>query len=202
MLTYYPNPKKIFVKGDREFSDREKKEIAACWKGGVDGAVIAVAEYSAEILLCELVAYSAVYAFLHGGKIDVQPLCVSGRVICEGSFLVGKRSKQVSTYAGCWELCPSGIIDQSSLLPDGSVDINHAVLKELYEETGIRSVQAVRPIGIYREKIWDICLDIYVQKGTTFSSGEEYDLVQWMNPHAKIEGAWVPLSEELLKLPI
>lgn len=75
----------------------------------------------------------------------VQPLAVTGLLLCDGGVVFGHRAGHVEQDAGLWELVPSGGIDGLTRKPDGSIDLVQHLLVELAEETGIGAEEVKSP---------------------------------------------------------
>jgi hypothetical protein len=71
------------------------------------------------------------------GALRVRPLAVTGLLLCLDGVVFGRRAGHVEQDAGLWELVPAGGIDGSAFHPDGSIDLAHHLIAELFEETGI-----------------------------------------------------------------
>jgi hypothetical protein len=79
------------------------------------------------------------------GALRVQPLAVTGLLLCVDGVVFGRRAGHVEQDAGLWELVPAGGIDGSTGKPDGSIDLIQHVLAELVEETGITAAMIAAP---------------------------------------------------------
>ncbi|MCP2000805.1 NUDIX domain-containing protein [Nitrobacter winogradskyi] len=69
--------------------------------------------------------------------LKIKPLAVTGILSCPDGVLFGRRSDRSEMDAGCWELVPSGGVDDTAVGSAGRVSIERSVLTELEEETGI-----------------------------------------------------------------
>lgn len=69
--------------------------------------------------------------------LKIKPLAVTGILSCPDGVLFGRRSARSEMDAGCWELVPSGGVDDAAVGPDGQVSLERCILTELEEETGI-----------------------------------------------------------------
>jgi hypothetical protein len=69
--------------------------------------------------------------------LKIKPLAVTGILSCPDGVLFGRRSGRSEMDAGCWELVPSGGVDDAAVGPAGQVSLERCILIELEEETGI-----------------------------------------------------------------
>jgi hypothetical protein len=69
--------------------------------------------------------------------LKIKPLAVTGILSCPDGVLFGRRSARSEMDAGCWELVPSGGVDDAAVGPVGQVSLERCILTELEEETGI-----------------------------------------------------------------
>ena len=69
--------------------------------------------------------------------LKIKPLAVTGILSCPDGILFGRRSVRSEMDAGCWELAPSGSVDDAAVGPAGQVSLEQCLLIELEEETGI-----------------------------------------------------------------
>ncbi len=69
--------------------------------------------------------------------LKIKPLAVTGILSCPDGVLFGRRSDRSEMDAGCWELVPSGGVDDTAVGSAGRVSIERSILTELEEETGI-----------------------------------------------------------------
>jgi hypothetical protein len=67
----------------------------------------------------------------------IKPLAVTGILSCSDGVLFGRRSGRSEMDAGCWELVPSGGVDDAAVGSAGQVSLERCILIELEEETGI-----------------------------------------------------------------
>jgi hypothetical protein len=67
----------------------------------------------------------------------IKPLAVTGILSCPDGVLFGRRSARSEMDAGCWELVPSGGVDDAAVGPAGQVSLERCILIELEQETGI-----------------------------------------------------------------
>ena len=69
--------------------------------------------------------------------LKIKPLAVTGVLSCPNGILFGRRSVRSEMDAGCWELVPSGSVDDAAVGPTGQLSLERCLLIELEEETGI-----------------------------------------------------------------
>ncbi len=73
--------------------------------------------------------------------LKIKPLAVTGILSCPDGVLFGQRSARSEMDAGCWELVPSGGVDDAAVGPAGQVSLERCILIELEEETGMEAFQ-------------------------------------------------------------
>jgi hypothetical protein len=78
-------------------------------------------------------------------RLRVRPLAVTGIVRCAEGVVIGRRTATATQGPESWDFLPSGGVDADSLRPDGSIDAELQVLRELKEELGIELPSEVRP---------------------------------------------------------
>ena len=195
-----------------------QEKIDAIWEIGkrtkwlFDGVCISLTSISATLLQGELVPYRAWYACSQEAslfsKMRIYPLALSGRTIGDSGVLIGRRSGKVATRAQFYECVPSGTFSRDMMDPSGEVSISQMVRSELEEEAGLSQfISSIQPLALYwspEDNTWDMHVDIRVSHvpDTLVSPTEEYDELFWVNPQAVPTGEWVPLSKELLRMPI
>jgi 8-oxo-dGTP diphosphatase len=111
--------------------------------------------------------------------LGVRPLGVKGitRRRDDERILIGKRSQNVTYYPGQWEFAPAGVVE-----PDTTPD--HAVLRELHEETGLAAVgEPVARALVYDDVIrcWEMLFDI-IAEGDIRRAADEFDVLRWVRP--------------------
>ena len=77
--------------------------------------------------------------------LKIKPLAVTGILSCSDGVLFGRRSGRSEMDAGCWELVPSGGVDEAAVGPAGQVSLERCMLIELEEETGIGASELSAP---------------------------------------------------------
>lgn len=90
-------------------------------------------------------------------RLRATPLAVSGLIRTEDAVLVARRSSKVTSYAGFYELVPSGSLEQ--------VDFVGQLLAELKEEVGIDSSEVLEctPLALIFDEgdlVYDIAVDV------------------------------------------
>lgn len=127
-------------------------------------------------------------------KLQIRPLAVSGLLTCNDGLVIGRRSKILMQYPGCWELVPSGGIDTQDVLSTqvlsdlqeinahAPLDLKAQILRELEEELGIEqdSLTDIKPFC----RIHDLqshVIDIGIALHASLSSR------QIMERHSKIQ---------------
>jgi hypothetical protein len=71
--------------------------------------------------------------------LKIKPLAVTGILSCSDGILFGRRSGRSEMDAGCWELVPSGVVDDAAVGSAGQVNLERCILIELEQETGIKA---------------------------------------------------------------
>jgi hypothetical protein len=69
--------------------------------------------------------------------LKIKPLAVTGILSCPDGVVFGRRSDRSEMDAGCWELVPSGGVDDAAVGSAGQVSLERCILVELEEEIGI-----------------------------------------------------------------
>lgn len=69
--------------------------------------------------------------------LKIKPLAVTGILSCPDGVLFGRRSDRSEMDAGCWELVPSGGVEDTAVGSTGQVSLERSILIELEEEIGI-----------------------------------------------------------------
>lgn len=119
-----------------------------------------------------LTPYRYYYAQKRAGiSFGLAPIAVSGLIECEGQLIFARRSPQVTTYAGFWELVPSGGVDRAAVRDDGSVDIGAALRQEFVEEVGLNSsvIENLTPFALVydpAEPTYDVACRIVLKVNT------------------------------------
>ena len=184
--------------------------IDELWEAGqqsrwlFDGLCFSVTSISASLLKGELVPYRAWYACTQDSslakKMPIFPLAVSGHTMNGNRVLIGRRSSRLATYAGWYECVPSGTFNEETC------SIAELVTTELEEEAGLSPyISSIQPLALYwspEDNTWDIHVDVRVDgvPQQLLSPSGEYDQLFWVEPSAKCEGDWVPLSKELMQV--
>lgn len=183
-----------------------------------NGQFLSAIEFQGESLLAEFVDYKLYLAQLRKpslkSHLQIRPLCISGFTHARTSVLIGKRGSHVSTYAGAYELVPSGGIDPKAKVKD-TIDLRRQFMLELKEEAGIEESSVVDfhlkfLIEDLKEESFEVCAEIKLAPKmlkTPLVTSEEYSELFWIAweniPEFIIEKShqFVPLSLKLLQLP-
>lgn len=134
-------------------------------------------------ITCQRTSYK-VYVAQKCGNIRnlLTPLSVSSIVTDPHQYvLLGRRSQSVFLYPQYWECVCSGTVDETDLR-ENTVDIQHAITKELFEETNIpqNAVQACTPFCLIQDVeagLMDVGVHIEVTEflNEVTSPSQEYD---------------------------
>jgi hypothetical protein len=157
----------------RPLGDDIEERIATEWQGALverptmtDDEIVAVDAWrlARDVLDVEvsLTHYRTYVAQRRGVPVGIVPLGVSGVVrLDSGGLVPGKRSQDVTQYAGFWEFIPSGGVSRKRMADDGVVDATGQLLEELREELGISTdrVRRVLPLGLI-EDVADRVIDL------------------------------------------
>lgn len=137
-----------------------------------------------------LLPYRYVYAQLTQPALRValnlSPLGVQGIVTdASGRMLMGRRTRYVTQNPGGWEPVPAGSLDNTTLAPDGRLDWQHQLLKELKEETGITEVRHIEPLGLLAPMetgVWNVVARLHVQPDVAIEMAvAEYQQLAWLS---------------------
>lgn len=132
-------------------------------------------------------------SFEHFVKERPLVLAVSGVVVAEGAFLLGKRSKSVTDYRGFWELVPSGSVSEST-------DLQEEFQRELFEESGLQAIGipfalALDPI----HQVVDLFFRVTLDEKKALTSNEEYTEFRWVHADELEAIELIPASRSILK---
>lgn len=108
------------------------------------------------------IEYRFYYAQKRGGvNLGLEPIGVSGLIICEDHLIFARRAPHVTAYPNHLELVPSGGIDRTAALADGRVDFLAQLRLEFAEETNCSPAQisSLRPLAFVHD-LADSCYDI------------------------------------------
>lgn len=135
-----------------------------------NGQIYTLAEFRPDYLLIHPSEYRYVLARrrapnLKNEGLSVQPLAVTGILLCADGLVLGRRGSVVTDDAGLWEPAPAGGLSK----PDPTVQI----LEELEEELGISKseVESVEACGLV-EDIESSVFDIVFRLNTTLTGQE------------------------------
>ena len=98
----------------------------------------------------------------------VQPLAVTGLTRVDGGVLLGKRARDTTQDPGCWELVPSGGLDETSRGDGDCVLPQKQLLAELNEELNVSPgwVTSATPCLLVHDRldgVWDIVFDMVLR---------------------------------------
>lgn len=123
-----------------------------------------------------------------------RPIGVKGIVLAEGYVLVGRRSRHVSAYGGCWEFAPGGGVTPG-------VEPAEQLRRELQEETGIgrdatAAVSTDVPAPIARAiffdeavRTWEIVYLLRLaRRAACTPASAEYDVLRWIELESVVSG--------------
>ena len=133
-----------------------------------NGRLFNVTEVSRETITGFYIDYAVSVAQYHEPSLfdalSVRPLSVSGLVTLQQGTVFGLRNENLTTDAGLWELAPSGGVDDSVRLDDGTIDIGGQFLNELGEELNIPAdaAEQIAPIALLEDSQTHVC-DIVVE---------------------------------------
>lgn len=154
-------------------SNELETEIERLWQAAqsrqdnalLKGLILSATDIELERIVCHIVEYRRFIAQMASpdlfDALRVQPLAVSGILICADGIVFGRRAASTTQDAGLWELVPSGGIDAGEVNEEGQVDFLAQILNELREETGIDQdkVAKVMPFCLIEDRISHV-LDI------------------------------------------
>ena len=123
----------------------------------------------------KFVEYKIILAdrFLPNLGLGINQIGVSGIVIVneddENFVLFSSRTEQTTEYPGFFELVPSGHIEKSNLLNDGTIDYKAKILNEFIEETGctkelISSIDSLGLVFDIQNHVYDVCCILHTKE--------------------------------------
>jgi len=190
---------------ERELDLTFQKQVEAIWEnqGLFDGKILSALEVSDDGMVASFVPYSYFFAAERDAALKealgIQAVAVTGMTRNDaGRWLLGQRSNDVTQYPLCWELAPSGGLDEASV-KEGIVDFRGQLLRELHEETGIDQVESISPKFLVQDQLcnmWELCLDVVVG-GEPQCQSDEYQKLQWVDKGGLPSGDFVPLTHLL-----
>jgi hypothetical protein len=146
-----------------------------------NGSLFSVVRHGYDVIVGREVEYKYFLAQRRAPKLFdalmIQPLAVSGLLVCRDGVVFGRRSSEVEQDRNLWELIPAGSIDGSRRKPDGSIDLSGHLLKELAEETGIESADIVleaRPFALVEDQDSRV-FDVGLLLNTNLTQGQIHD---------------------------
>lgn len=190
------------IDGTVDVSSADHATVNDLWQSAVrendrllfDGPVLSVLSISPEKMIIQRSSYR--YYFAQSvqpalfGTCGIRPLACSGILRCQDGLIVARRAKDVFLEPECWELAPSGTMDDAAITTAGQVDIFGFLTREMHEEVGIAPELAKmgKPQGVYEHMVnhgVDIVIDLFVDYTaadvrTQFETRQtqEYDAVE------------------------
>lgn len=142
--------------------------------------------------------------------LKIRPVGISGLTLLGDNVMIGKRAPFVTQYPNCYELAPSGSVDDECVV-DHEIDLQALVKKELLEEVGIEAkrVKSIRFFILAHDKktdLIDLCALIKVQSFVLQSRSGEYSQLMTIPKSelsyfvAQNKMHFVPLSLLLLQI--
>ncbi len=129
---------------------------------------------------------------------------------------IGRRGVTVAQYPGCWECVPSGGVDDSYALADGTVDFAAMLRHEFVEEVclPVARIERVTPFAVIYDRLartYDICCELRVattgaELTAAMRRSDEYSEVLLVTEERLEDGLqqWgdelIPLSRAILEL--
>lgn len=160
-----------------------------------NGQLFSVIEINERQLIGRFVPYKLYIAQLRlpalKKKLQIFPMSITGLTQLDQRILIGKRSKYVTQYPGCFELVPSGGVDDHSV-QNGKINLVKQFQIELQEEAGIGS-EYIETIDLKAikynatEQIYEVCADIKIKS-------EFAEIVKFIS-HEHEELNWVPIKQ-------
>ncbi len=129
-------------------------EAAQARTGGAlfNGLVFSVDEITPHLLSGHMTEFCRIVAQMEQPELHetlrLRPLAVCGVVCCRSGVILGQRAAAAVYQASMWQLPPAGSVDAEAVRPDGSLDLEAQLLRELDEELGLpaASVGRLRPL--------------------------------------------------------
>lgn len=123
-------------------------KVDALWKSALlknptltDGIILSISKIETNTIFCNKIPYRYWIAQKQCPELfsylKTQPLAVSGLLCCEDGIIFGKRSSQVTQQPDCWELVPSGGVEEECIKNNKYIDYQEQLYAELKEELGI-----------------------------------------------------------------
>ncbi len=137
-------------------------EIDALWDvaqartgGGLfNGRVFSVDEITPGLLSGHMTEFRRVVAQIERPELHdalrVRSLAVCGTLCCATGVVLGRRPAGAVYQASMWQLPPAGSVDAGALRPDGTLDLQGQLFRELDEELGLQpdDVTELRPFSL------------------------------------------------------
>jgi hypothetical protein len=139
--------------------------------------------------------YRMYYAQKQSGRnFGLNPIAVSGLMICQGHLILGRRGAQVTAYPGWYEIAPAGGLDLSVAMDDRSIDYTAQLRAEFTEEIGLPEevISDIRPFGVVYDP-QDPVYDVVCEMSLTLGPAEV--LAAMANSAEYTQALAIPLSE-------
>ena len=136
---------------------------------GSNGKILSVDIISNSKITLKIIEYKFFYAKIKNPrllkKIKIQPLAVSGILVCNDGIVIGKRSDTCLQNPSSWELVPSGGLDLKIQKTKNKINFTDQILIELFEEIGIEKKYVVNILPFCylfdkKSKVYDIGIEI------------------------------------------
>ncbi len=127
--------------------------------------------------------------------LGVRPLGVKGLTRRNDEFLVGRRAASVAHYPGSWEFAPGGVVEPGR-------DPADVLIRELYEETGLRPAQSPRPLAVVYDHVvrtWELVFEMAPADSTDPPPTTEYAELRWTRAVA-LPAPRSPIADRLIDL--
>lgn len=202
-----------------QLSDEVQAHIERIWRAELvtrnlfNGSLLSALAYNKDQLTGIFVPYKYFIAQLRDPSLrsilKITPVSISGMTLFEDHVIFAKRSPYVTQFPHCYELAPSGSID-NEFLEGSQINLAEQIKKELYEEVGIepKRVKTIKFFAlIYDEGLQsiDLCAEIKAVPYSLHSHSWEYSQVITI-PKSELAGftkldeaRFVPLSLLMLE---
>ncbi|MGK5595065.1 MAG: hypothetical protein ACSNEK_06885 [Parachlamydiaceae bacterium] len=202
-----------------QLSDDVEEHIERIWRNELvnrnlfNGSLLSALAYNKDQLTGIFVPYKYFIAQLRDPSLkpilNITPVSISGMTLFEDHVIFAKRSSYVTQLPHCYELAPSGSID-NEFLEGNQINLVEQIKKELFEEVGIepKRVKTIKFFAlIYDEAVQsiDLCAEIKVLPYSLNSHSWEYSQVITIPKNELVEFTtlsevkFVPLSLLMLE---
>ena len=131
----------------------------------------------------------------HSFDLGVRALGLKAFTWSGDQLLVGRRSKHVAGYPGCWEFAPAGGAEVG-------VEPAEVILRELEEEAGLQASSPPVALAVMFDPVvrtWEIVYRLEASSRAAAPRSQEYDDLQWVSPVA-LPGSLSPFAEQMRNL--